>query len=265
MITDGEIQKKILSVYTPLSIAISELSRRQKDENLKLQVLDFWGKDYLPKLNGGPPRAVFNRPVISPTLEFRFFLDVAKMIKLKPLLLEYPGKFVTKSIDKYALGRLFFLGPEGKKHGHQLNSLTVVDFNHSEGGSLREVQTVFGVNLVEFHHRLLKDFYPKEDYRPTNFSHWFDSTRERTKYYYLYFFSLFIRNGILFENYLQEDESERNFFHEKVYPSFQELTRIFGVKPLICPLLPLDIEKQISWLSYPDKLKKKIETQYHLR
>lgn len=262
---DGEIQQNILSVYSTISAATAELKRRQKDENLKLQIADFWGKDYLPKLNGGPPRAIFNRPVITPTLEFRCFLDVADLIGLKPLLLEYPGKFVAKSIDKYALGRLFFLGPEGKHHGHQVETLTIVDFNSSEGKPLKEVKTIMGPKLVNFHHDLLNFVYPQKGYRPTDFSSWFDSTKERTKYYYLYFFSLFIRNGILFENYLQEDEAEQDFFHQRVYPSFRELTRIFGVSPLICPLLPLDTEKQVSWLSYPENLKFEIETRYHLR
>ena len=130
---------------------------------------------------------------------------------------------------------------------------------------MSEVKTTTGLKLTDFHHQLLNWFYPENDYRPTNFSHWFDSTKEKTKYYYLYFFSLFIRNGILFENYLQGDEEEHKFFLEKVYPSFRELKRIFGVQPLICPLLPLDVERQVSWSTYPVEMKKMIETRYRLR
>jgi len=41
-----------------------------------------------------------------------------------------------------------------------------------------------------------------------------------------------------------------------VLPSFREVERVFGVKPLIYPFLPFENEKSSVWLSYPESMQK---------
>jgi hypothetical protein len=65
---------------------------------------------------------------------------------------------------------------------------------------------------------------------------------------------LFIVHGALFENFLIANKGEKDFFEKKVLPSFMEVAKYFGVKPLIFPLLPLSDENQEEWFYYKKDL-----------
>ena len=73
--------------------------------------------------------------------------------------------------------------------------------------------------------------------------------------YYFVFFSLFITNGILFENYFSQDKSEYDFFCRNIIESFNKVEEYFGVRPLIVPLLPLRTELAREWLWYDISIK----------
>jgi hypothetical protein len=247
----------INEVYTPLSEIEKILPQRRQDEKLKKDVEDFFGEYFLPEFRKGP-RAVISRPVISPNKEFRYFLDISSDLGLDPIALEYPDKFVAKNLDKYHLARLL-MEKEEKKGGRTFKSIKLVNFNEAEGKNFREILTVTKEPLVGFHHDLLLKEFPEMESRVIDISEWFQETRYKSKYYYLYFLSLFICHGVLFENFLFKDKGESEFFLEKVWPSFQEVERIFGVKPLIFPLLPVETEKDRAWLSYQDHIKSHVE------
>ncbi len=43
-------------------------------------------------------------------------------------------------------------------------------------------------------------------------------------------------------------------------PSFKKIEKIFGVKPLIYPILPFEDESSTTrWLSYPESMKKRVD------
>ena len=48
-----------------------------------------------------------------------------------------------------------------------------------------------------------------------------------------------------------DDPREREFFIKKVVPSYQELEKIFGIKPLISPVLPIQCARFDEWYHYP--------------
>jgi hypothetical protein len=66
---------------------------------------------------------------------------------------------------------------------------------------------------------------------------------------------LFIRNGVLFENFLSTKE-EINFTEKTVLPNIAIIEKTFGIKPLIVRISPKEAEEDIYWQCYPAHIKK---------
>jgi hypothetical protein len=192
------------------------------------------------------PMAVLSRPVITPGLDFMRFVEQAKQSKLRPLCLEYTrDKFVSKNPDKHMLGMMRFVQAESSRR------LRVVDFGTMDGLPLDEVKCKNDQRLVDFHHQLLAHVSP--DIVPTDFSSWF-RTASRGEFYYLEFLSLFITSGILFENFLLHDTEERYFAETRIFPSFNRVVEMYGVKPLIVRLFTPKEEREPTLWLYPGGL-----------
>ena len=245
-------------IYTPLQEAKAELERRWNDKELEKKLNDFWGENFLEPFKD-KQYAVLSRNVITPNMEMRYFIDIVADSGLQPFFLEYNrSKFVAKNMEKYHICKLFFLKKIGKHSGVNLEHLDIVDFNKDEGKRISEITTNFNISLIDLHKKMTHSEYPEIEGSVFNFSEWFNKTRNMGEYYYLYYLSLFVRNGILFENFLLGDEEESRFFCEKVEPSFKKIEELFGVRPLIYPLLPIENEKHKFWLCYNDKVQNKI-------
>jgi hypothetical protein len=243
-------------IYSTLEDAVSELDKRKDDKVLEKKLLDFWGENKPYFFDNEVITAVLSKPIITPNLEFKYFLDVAQEFGLSISLLEYKdGKFVGKNPEKKHLGKLLIYKGHGKKNGNKLEHLSIVNFNKEEGKKLSEVATLTGKNLATFHSDLLKKAFAEFDFKTFDISSWFNRTRYLDAYY-LYYLSLFIKDGILFENFVMDQKEESKFTFEKFIPSFEKATEIFGVKPLIVPLLPLEHEKSNLWFSYDEKVEK---------
>lgn len=238
----------ISDIYYNLQDAVDELKKRRQDNHLKEKVRDLWKEnapDFLPE----EPFAALSRSIFTPNIEFAIFLEKTKQAGLTPLLLEFnrQNKFVARNIEKYHLARLFFIGK--MLHGNPVPShvVKIVDFNKNEGRELSGICTIWGEGLVDFHHRMFSSSYPEQLVNIIDYSDWFLKTRELTEFYYLYHLSLFIRDGILLENFIHSDPSEKKFFEEKIKPSIIKLEKIFGVRPLIVSLEPIEKEHKDEW------------------
>jgi len=251
-------------IYTQFPQIKEEVERRWNDQNLKKRVEEFFGSNMLDVFSSRP-RAVLSRSIGTPNKELGYFLDLAKELGLEPLILEYPDKFVAKNLDKYHLCRMFFTKVSKKGVMTPVATLKIIDFNEDEGKNLRDIKTTWGENIIEFHHKLLHSHYPEVENKILDFSEWFNKTRYISNHYYLYFLALFIRNGVLFDNFLIEDKEEGMFINSKFLPSLEEAERIFGMKPLIFPLLPFENEQFTQWLSYPEQVKNMLESHFILR
>lgn len=254
-------EKEILSVddiCTPLSVAKKEIQRRWNDKELRKKVEKFLGAD-MPKILKKEPKAVLSRYIATPNFEFSYFLDLAGMTGLKPVCLEYYNdKFVAKNSFKYHLCKLIFYCGKGKNGGVKLEREGIVNFNESEGKKLYKIKTLENENLVDFHHRILNASFPKNKIVINEFSKWFNKNRYKSKkHYYLYYLALFLCHGILFENFLINKEEEE-FTRKRVLPSFKKIEKMFGIKPLIVPLEPLNAEADPCWYYYPKSLKKNL-------
>lgn len=236
------------SVYTPISLAIRTLHERQSDLALKKKVDDFFLEHGVPKPLLDDLRSVVSRCIATPNFEMKYFLELSDTVGLKPLILEYPGKFVNVNPDKYHLAKMYFVASQNRHL--VIEKKNIIDFNITEGKYFSEINTLTGESIIDFHHRLFEKVHDDDFVNIHDFSEWFDKTKNTQDMYYFVFFSLFITNGILFENYFSQDKAEYDFFCKNIIGSFNKVEEYFGVRPLIVPLLPLRNELAKEWLWY---------------
>lgn len=89
-------------------------------------------------------------------------------------------------------------------------------------------------------------------------SSWFRSQGTTASEYYLAFLLLFVRHGILFENFLL-DRRELSFTENVVLPTLAAIRNELGLKPLIVALEPTEVEEDRYWKCYPNELRTYVE------
>ncbi len=244
----SETKSIVQTLYTSLEEAVEELHRRRrKDEALCRTVAEFQ-RTHPPEFLDGEPRAMFARYVVTPGVEFTRLQAMCRRSGLRPLALKFlDDKFVARNRDKHMLGMLRFRSGNGSR------KLRTVNFCRFEGKKLSKVQCLSGQSLPDFHHRLLEHAHPGALGDVVDFSAWFRAST-RHDHYYLHWLSLFVTQGILFENFFLDDPEERRFMEERIWPSFTRALELFGVKPLIVRLFtPEEENTPICW-QYPGEL-----------
>lgn len=243
----------ITSIYTPLSVAKEEIWRRWNDKELKKKVDDFLNGN-IPAPFENKPRAVLARHVATPNIEHVAFLRKTSMLDCAPLLLEYlDDTYSPDNSSKYYLGKIFFLKGKGKNGGCNNECKRIINFNENSGKKIVDVN-IGNTNekLISFHHSFIDSNFPNAE--RFDISDWYSKNGNFADKYYKYLLALFIRNGVLFENFLVNKEEEK-FTREVVIPNFIEIEKIFGVKPLIVRLLPQEDESEDYWYWYPSLIK----------
>lgn len=238
-------------VYTSLPDAIKEIELRKEDEGLTESVGKLVSEIPEPLKKG--PKAVLFRQLATPNYEVRRFVSIIDLIdNLKPLFWEYHSdKFTSNNEWKHSLGKLKFFAGIGKKNGVKLETVNVIEFNDYVGKKIAEVKTFFGQSLIDFHHDLFDKTY-------TNFvekeffdaSVWFSQNGGSASDYYEPFLSLFVKNAILFENFIL-DVKELSFTREVFLPAFIRVYEKTGKKPIIVALEPTELEDDVFWLCHP--------------
>lgn len=242
-----------------LEDAVVELKRRRKDKDLQKEVAHHLST-LSPELMSAftQARAVCFRQLATPTHETLHFLKQAKRAKLAPLLWEYHSdKFVGSSNTyKRSLGKLPVYQYTGGDGRDMFEYRRIVDFDKCVGNQIGDAQCLSGEQLVDVHHELLEKIG-----RVTvknicvDASPWFKKVGGHAHEYYPLFFALFIRDGILFENFGALPE-EQNFLHDVVEPAYEYVKKTFGLSPLIVHLLPQEQESRPFWDLYPKKVEK---------
>lgn len=257
----SELRSQLNDMYTPLSEAKEEIWRRWNDKALREKVeglLD--GR--VPDILESCPRAVLSRQVMSPNFESIHYLQRADEVGLEPVFFEYRhDTFVAKNIDKYYLCRLSFYDGDDRYDTKRENHVTkrkVIDFDKAEGRGLHELTTLWGDNLVDFHHEIAEQVDRKRFANRFDCSDWFNREGDSAKRYYVQYLSLFLCFGVLFENYLL-DERQLGFTRDVIIPNFRKTSECFGFKPLIVHLGPDGEEEDLFWKYYPESVKGKID------
>lgn len=252
--TTEEENKMVEEMYTTLSKAKREIKKRWKDKKLKRKVKKYLGE--VPEAFKNKPKAAIFRFVATPNLEFQLASESAEMAKLEMIFMEFlQDKFCTRNLDKVHLGKLkFFKNGKGRKN--VVAKEKIIDLEKSEGIRFKNIKTIKGEKLIDFHHRIFFEKYPKVSCFDVSM---FKINGETPLEVYLKVFALFITNGILFENYfINTNKDEREFTLKVVHPAFEKIKEIFGTKPLIVPLISVREDGESSWQYYPIDLKEKL-------
>lgn len=238
----------IKNIYSTIEEIELELPQRLANTDLRERVSKAFSVPPSFIENTDSQYAFVSRPVITPNQEIKMFIETIRHFPLTPKLLEYPGTFVLHNKEKRGLAEIR-AHTHNKEQGHN-PSFRIVDFREWEGCDITKITTNKGERLIDAHHKIFEDVYPNLGPHIIDFSEWFNSSRKRPGLYYFEYLCLFLRNGVLFENFLHNDKRESYFFKEKILPSFNRIVDEFGIKPLIFPLLPIDDEKNSDWLTY---------------
>ncbi|MES3004653.1 MAG: hypothetical protein V4690_00910 [Patescibacteria group bacterium] len=261
---DIDIEKIVLNreefnafVYTPIHEAIDQLNLRRKDKKLE-ELIDELLTCPVPHPIKHEPKAVLFRQIFTPNYEFLRFRGVIDVLDMDPVFWEYHNdKFTPNNPMKLYLGKMpIHKGFSKKGHG-KIEFETIVDFNKSNGRRLADIKTMWNESLIDFHHKLLFTFAANTEKYFFDASEWFKSHNGSAKEYYKNYIALFVRHGILFENFVLEGE-ELDFTRNVFLPAFIEVYKKTGKKPLIVALSPTDIEGDIFWSSYPQHVNQHI-------
>ena len=245
---NDEEKELIGCIYTTLSDASGEIWKRWNNKELRKKVEDYLQE--MPSPFGIEPRAVLARHVTAMNFEYLRFIELAEMVKLKPVNLEYiTDKYVFENLTKRFLCKL----PIARKNKSSFYYRDIINFEESEKKKICDIDTLWGENIVNFHHDILRR--NSKEIEVCDISEWYCKKGSRARSYMKYYMALFICHGVLFENYLTcLDNDESEFTKKIVIPAIKEVEEYFGVKPLIVPLVPINEETELYWWSFPVQL-----------
>ena len=246
-------------IYTPMDEALKIIEERQLDKELNKRIESLLIK--IPKVMEGKPKVVLFRNVTSPNYETKWFNDVVTTLeeKLEPLFLEYTkDKFTNRNECKFALGKLVLYKGRNIKGEPIFEAENIIDMNSSNCKPISSIKTLWDQPLVDFHHEIFLEHFPHYQNNIYDFSDWVNENGQTAKEYYKLFFLLFIKHGILLENYILKSK-EFSFIKEIILPAFIEVSEKIGVKPLIVALEPTELEEGRFWQSHSPKIKEHLK------
>ncbi len=239
-----------------------ELQIRSKNKELEIKLHEYWDLHKIPDIDflQKGPYAILSRSIASPSAEQKFFLEFAKKNNLTPIILEYDGKLVTRNLEKLYLCKMHFFSDRNNKEYPYPQKMHIVDTNVYQGKNMSQVLTYTNKSLMDFHHDLFSRYADASGCTIFNFTEWFNKARIMGPDYYFFFLLIFMKNAVLFDNYTLSDSQESSFVESKILPSIQKIQDIFGLKPLIFPLVPIKIETDMRWLSYSGQVQEEVES-----
>jgi len=250
---------KIDDIYTNIEDAKKEILKRWNDDNLKNKVEKYLNNN-IPDVFLHEPRCVCTAHIASPNLFFSNFYEKSLELGLKPVVFEYLDDiFITTNFDKASLAKMVFYSGKNKNGGTLTTSKHVIDLSgKNEKLKIMELSTLWGQNFVDFHHDITNKYY--KNIEIYDGSKWYHLMGKSPEEYYKCVFALYIRNGILFENYLLNNKREKKFIEDVLLPAFEFVYKEFGLKPLIVPLVPREDEDNKCWWCYPEHIKNDLQT-----
>ena len=243
-------------VYTPLSEALRLLDERQKDPVLMAKVEKLLKGD-IPEVLKNKKCGVLGRQIATPNFDTQNFIKLTKQNNLKTVLFEYSeDKFTSKNIFKHSLGQIRVHNGLNKKGDYLVEKINIIDLVKYDGKKLQEIITFWGEPLIDFHRKLFTHYKLPSDIVFYDVSKWYNRNGGDALRYYVNYLLLFVAHGILFENFLTSKDSEGDFTKKVLLPTVEKIINLTGVKPLIVPMEPMDIENEEYWISHPSQVKK---------
>jgi len=241
----------ISDFHCTLQEANAELRNRRKNSALLRDVEQHLGSKF-PVLFHEGPRALHWPHIASPNTWMHHVCEAAETIGLPPVCFEYTGdRFHPGNQTKQHLGHLRFFHGRGQNGSAKTSRAPIVDVNAAQGRSFKKIQTLWGEDLVSFHHRLTATIFPDIEVR--DMSEWVESWGGIDAFYDAYM-SLCLCHCVLFETF-RADGNELDLTENVFIPAFKRVTERFGFKPLIVPLEPIEGPIDLYWYSYPEAIK----------
>ncbi len=240
-----DIKNEIENIYTDIDVAVAELKKRHENHVLQEKIELALTHGLPAPLKQGLKNCIA-RNVLTPNVETILFNNLTIKTGIDSLCFEYySDKFVTLNKLKLSLARLTFIsGIDNSK----VDYLDIINMKENERKSIGEIRTYWGEKLVDFHHNLSGPSL--NNVACFDLSDWYKQIGEDINEKYFQFLTLFVKNGILFENFLLKDSKEIEFTKNIVLPAFKRVCNLFEMKPLIVRLLPKDNEEDIRWCYY---------------
>ncbi len=242
-------------LYTNLADAVLELKRRRADVVLRKKVEEYLELDIPTLLD--PDKGLYSllqRNIITPDFETKEFIEHSRKYSLTPTFFEYlDDLFIAENEDKHALGKLYFYLNTDKTGRSNMFGRKIIDFATAQKSKIRDIVTLSGEKLYDFHHRHFIKCYPELSLRFSDLSMWFKRHGPAASKYYKAVFALCIYHTILFENFRHDDGGEDEFTQTVVMPAWNAVCAEFNIKPLICPVVDVTNENDIKWMGYENK------------
>jgi hypothetical protein len=234
---------------TSFEDALVEIEYRRKHTNLKERVDAFLNNDIPTVFKSEEPIFYLSRHIATPNYETLRFIELTINHSYATVVGQDPNDvFVSNNCLKRALGKMQIMKGSTRNGDEIVENFTILDFNQCQGRQLQNCTTTTGTNLVKFHNDLLREIYPNDVVLSVE-SEWIDRNNRGNLYeHYVKYLSLLIVHGISFEDYVQEDIP---FVSSSLVPAIETVTKLFGCKPLICPLIPPDLAFEKNWVGYP--------------
>lgn len=245
------------ALLTPLPEALAEIERRKADPVLLKKIQEYLDHD-IPPYFSDTPVLYLARHIATPNFETLRFLHLLEPLGLRTVIgQDLKDKFVPKNMLKKALGRMHVTTGITKHDSgfrEHFENVRVVDFNTASGQAFRDIKTLWGESLADFHNHLFTQVTGLRT-EIVDDSDWIDRHhREHLAHHYRKFLALFILHGVLFEDYSLDDKEEQKFIRSVLKPAYRFVEKKFGYKPLIATLTPTNVESPDYWVSYPHKV-----------
>lgn len=199
-------------------------------------VAEWWrqqGWDVPPILHAGYA-GIFARQLATYRYEDALFAHMCEQGHLTPLWCPYSGdRFSTHSSLKKSYVQPVYCSGLGRSGGPKTQKQKLVsDFQKINGMPLNQIVTDEGQSLVEFHlelHQRMTGGGSVQDLTTTL------QQIGGAKEYYRFDMSVYLAHGVLFEDFHGGESGNKldRFTTDVFEPAFHEITKRFGVKPLI--------------------------------
>lgn len=234
---------------TPQDEALYLLRQRGKDTHLRSKIEYYLDND-IPDYFKKEPIGYLARHVATPNFETIHFLNICRQNNIPSFIGQDPSDiFVTNNDLKKALGKLPIHFSDSIDES-RFSYTTIIDFNTTQGKKFKEIKTLYGQDLIDFHNNLFLNFY-KEPVNIVDDSAWISRKhRGDLLAHYKKFLALLVVHGVMFEYYIKDDPYELKFVKEVLIPAFIFIEEKFGHRPLIVSLVN-DGDENKNWYGYP--------------
>jgi hypothetical protein len=246
---------EIKDIYTPIEEAGDIIRKRWADKDLRSKVEEKL-KGNIPEILKDGSHGLIWRQICTPDREFNRFLELNKIAGLKPICFEYiQDKFAARNFTKYALTNLPLSNGLDKEGKTIIVREKIIDFTGAEKKRMCDIETLWGENLVGFHHFFLKEMFSITEDQIFDVSEWIKTQGSTPLEHYVSFFTLATCYFVIFDDF-DLLGTENNFVKEVVLPAYDMVQKNFDFKPIIVKISRVgEHQKDPFWWCYSKEAK----------